>query len=116
MDEAEAVSEYILAFFNGIEAKSKDRISAFYRTNEEDFPQMRQVGLRFRTVVRTIDEYFGAELADSAFSRPALFYSLVTAIYDHMYGLRSPLKPIKPTSLPKGIKAAFQRASAVQQK
>ncbi len=111
MDEAEAVSEYILAFIEGITAKNQKKISNFYRNNEDDFPSADEVRQRFEATVSAVDRSFGDLLPGSAFQRPALFYSLFVAVYHHLYGLRSPLKKVRPRTLPVGVGAAFQRAS-----
>lgn len=111
MDEAEAVSEYILAFITGITAKNQRKIDGFYKDNEDEFPSSDVVRQRFEATVNAIDQALGELLPGSAFQRPALFYSLFVAIYHHMYGLRSPLRKKRPLSLPSRIGTAFQRAS-----
>jgi hypothetical protein len=111
MEEAEAVSEYILAMVQGITGKSQPRITNFYKTNEEEYAASKMVRLRFEATINVIDQELGALISDSAFQRPALFYSLFAAIYHHMYGLASPLRRTRPRSLPRGVGAAFQRAS-----
>jgi hypothetical protein len=51
-------------------------------------------------------------MANSAFRRPALFYSLFVALYDHMYGLKSPCTAVKPKqSLPSKVAALFDKTS-----
>jgi Protein of unknown function DUF262 len=111
MDEAEAVSEYILAFIWGITGKNQKKISDFYRDNEDDFPCSDEVRQRFEATIGAVDRSFGDQLPGSAFQRPALFYSLFTALYHHLYGLGSPLKKVRPKQLPPGVGPAFQRAS-----
>jgi hypothetical protein len=111
MDEAEGVSEYILAMVAGIEGKSQAKISTFYRLHEDEYGDATIVRQRFEATLEASDEHLGKHLAGSAFRRPALFYSLFAALYDHMYGLASPLKRAKPNPLPKGIAVAFQRTS-----
>lgn len=66
---------------------------------------------RFEAIISAIDQSLGELLPGSAFQRPALFFSLFAALYDHMYGLASPLKRGRPKPLPSGIGPAFQRAS-----
>ena len=112
MDEAEAVSEYILAMVQGITDKSQSRITNFYSENEEEYHPAELVRYRFETTINAIDQSLGELIPGSAFQRPALFYSLFAAIYHHMYGLGSPLKRVRPNPLPRGIGAAFQRASS----
>lgn len=111
MDEAEAVSEYIITMFQGITAKDQGKISKYYQDNEEDFPREDAVRQRFEATINAIRQSFGEQLSSSAFRRPALFFSLFAAVYHHMYGLGSPLKRVRPKPLPSGIRSAFQRAS-----
>lgn len=111
MDEAEAVSEYLLVMVRGITAKSQKKITDYYRNHENEFAPSDVVRHRFDSMVSAIDDSLGEMLPGSAFQRPALFFSLFAAVYDHMYGLGSPLKRGRPISLPKGIGATFQRAS-----
>ena len=112
MDEAEAVSEYILAFVEGVTAKSQPKISKFYKKYEDEFPPSDVVRQRFEATISAIDQSVGELLADSAFQRPTLFYSLFVAVYHHMYGLGSPLKRARPKPLPREIGDAFRRASS----
>ncbi len=111
MEEAEAVSEYILAMTRGITAKNQAKITDFYRIHEEEYAASDVVRQRFEATIASIDQHLGEQLPGSAFQRPALFYSLYAAVYDHMYGIASPFKRAKPNSLPRTIARSFGRAS-----
>ena len=111
MEEAEAVSEYILAMRDGIVGKSQPKITNAYKLNEDDFPHAEIVRQRFEATINAIDQSLGSLLAGSAFQRPALFFSLFAAIYDHMYGLASPFRRARARALPAGVGASFLRAS-----
>ena len=113
MDEAEAVSEYLLAMIQGVTAKRQRNISKFYKDYEDDFPETTTVRQRFARVMGEIDNAVGELLADSAFCRPALFYSLFSAIYHHVYGLRAPLESdrTEPRALPTNFAHLFLQAS-----
>jgi hypothetical protein len=52
-------------------------------------------------------------LASSAFRRPALFYSLFAAIYDHLYGLKSKVEHGAPRALPAGLADRLRIASSL---
>lgn len=112
MDEAEGVSEYILAMIQGIKAKSQKKIGNFYREHEEEFVDEDIVRQRFDATIHAIGQNFGEDLPDSAFRRPALFFSLFAAVYHHMYGLGSRMKRARPQALPRGVASSFQLASA----
>jgi hypothetical protein len=111
MDEAEGVSEYIIAFSQGVTAKDQKKISEFYETHEDKFPRSTLVRQRFEAVMNGIEQSFGDFIGLTAFQRPALFYSLFLALYHHMYGLGSPIKKTKPKSLPSGIGNALKKLS-----
>ena len=110
MEEAEAVSEYILAMINGITSKRQDRIAALYKLYDVNSPHSEVVKQRFESVVSSIDKTFGPLIGRSAFRRPALFYLLFAAIYHHMYGLGRP-PAARPKALPGGLGAFFSTAS-----
>ena len=111
MEEAEAVSEYLLAMLNGVSAKSQPNISKFYDDNEDKFPASELVRERFERTVSAIDNSVGDLLSGSAFQRPALFYSLFSAVYHHIYGLGSPITKIRPKALPRNIQDSLEIAS-----
>lgn len=111
MEEAEAVSEYLMAMINGIEGKTQSKIGKLYQEHEESFPEEEILRKRFENTIVEIDRNFGDILPSSAFKRPALFFSLYAAIYDHMYGLRSGLETAKPKTLPKDVKDRLRTAS-----
>ncbi|MCY4548453.1 MAG: DUF262 domain-containing protein [Defluviicoccus sp.] len=117
MQEAEAVSESLIAMIQGVTAKSQPNITRFYKEHEELFPSATEVRRRFRKVLREIDDAVGDLFSQSAFRRSALFYSLFAAIYHHMYGLRSNFKgrPSQPRSLPKSFRERFEQASQIIQ-
>ena len=111
MDEAEGVSEYVLAMIYGVTAKSQSNISKSYAMYEDEFPSAHLVRSRFEATMSAIDKSVGKLLSGSAFQRPALFYSMFAAIYHHMFGLASPVKRGKGRSLPKDLRGSFEEAS-----
>ncbi len=113
MEEAEAVSEYLMAFLYGITAKRQGSIDKFYDEFEEELPNTRFIRQRFESTVGAIDHSFGELLPNSVFRRAALFYSLFAAVYHHMYGLSSPMRSARPKPLPKGISGNFRALSDV---
>jgi len=112
MDEAEAVSEYIMVMLNGLTGKTQKAINKVYERYEEDFPHSAVVTKRLEAVLTAIDAEIGAVIGDTAFERPALFFSLFAAVYDHMYGLKSGLRSAaRPKELPQGFRVELMRAS-----
>jgi hypothetical protein len=111
MDEAEAVSEYIIVMLLGLTGKTQKAISKIYEKYEENFPYVTVVSKRLETVFSAIDGSVGNVIGESAFARPVLFFSLFVAVYDSLYGLKSPLRATKADALPPGFRSAFLRAS-----
>lgn len=113
MDEAEAVSECLIAMTQGVTAKRQGNISKFYRDYEDNLPGATTIQRRFTRVMSEIDNAVGGMLADSAFRRPALFFSLFSVIYHHAYGLRAPLEldRLEPLPLPRDFADLFLHTS-----
>jgi hypothetical protein len=113
MDEAEAVSEYLIAMLNGIQSKGQPRITRFYKDHEDTLDGTDVLRKRFEITMSSIDKHMGDVLASSAFRRPALFYSLFAAIYDHLYGLKSKVEHGAPRALPAGLADRLRIASSL---
>jgi hypothetical protein len=111
MAEAEAVSEYLMAMVNGLTGKAQSRITRFYKDNDDEIPAGGILRDRFIKMMESIESGLGSEIAQSAFRRPALFFSLFVSLYDHVYGLGSRLKKRAPAKLPKNLATAFRRVS-----
>jgi hypothetical protein len=111
MDEAEAVSEYIIIMLLGITGKTQQAIRQIYKKYDEKFPQAAVVAKRLERVLGAIDEAVGDLIAASAFQRPVLFFSLFAAVYDHIYGLKSQLQPTRGKDLPGEVRSSFVRAN-----
>jgi hypothetical protein len=98
MLEVEFVSEVLIAFLAGMQDKKKS-IDKFYDDFDEAFQQQGQMEKRFRDTVDDLDSSLSANLAETAFRRPPLLYTLFCAIYHRRYGLpgfkvATPRKPL----------------------
>ena len=111
MDDAEAVSEYLLLMLDGITAKNQKSISDYYRKFDEGLENAEILEQRFRTTLESIDSSVGEVLAHTSFRRPALFYSLFGVIYNYMYGLGSPLKRKAAVKLPDTVRRDLEKVS-----
>jgi len=111
MEEAEAVSEYLLLILHGVTAKKQEAISNYYREYDDSLNNADILQRRFETILETIDGAVGDMLANTSFSRPALFYSFFGAICDHMYGLTSRLRRASPHKLPASLTQDVMRIS-----
>ncbi len=97
----------------GVQGKTQKHISDVYEKYdaEDSFPKKRVIKKRFESVISAIDGKIGGEISTTAFRRPALFYSLFLAVYDHMYGLKSALDSRKSKLLPPSFAASLSAAS-----
>ncbi len=111
MNEAEAVSEYLLAMCFGIEAKNQKKIKSYYKQFDDELENIEILKKRFQGTMSEIDRKIGDLIGTSSFRRAALFYSLYAAIYDHMYGLKSKLEDTRPRTLPNDLKDRLNETS-----
>lgn len=109
MLEVEFVSEVLIAFLAGMQDK-KSTIDQFYAEYDETFAQRDVVARRFREVVDDINDVVGDSLADSAFKRPPLLYSLFCAIYHRRYGLPLSTLPTRKKPLTSSEKISLREA------
>ncbi|SFA62805.1 Protein of unknown function DUF262 [Paracoccus halophilus] len=87
MQEVNLVADIIIAMIEGI--KSKKQIKRYYSAYESDFPHdVANLELRFREVVQFISNLFPEGLANTEFRRNHIFYTLFTAVYHCLFGLR----------------------------
>lgn len=86
MEEAELVSELIIAGLSGFQDKKKS-IEAFYAKYDESFPSRDEVIARFKYVLGEINDLVKPSLKETEFHRRPLFYSLYSVVYHRMFGL-----------------------------
>jgi Protein of unknown function DUF262 len=86
MQEVEFVSEILIAFLAGMQDKKKS-IDKFYADYDDAFPLRELVERRFREAIDDVNEALGEILAETAFRRSPLLYSLLCAIYHRRHGL-----------------------------
>jgi len=104
MAEVEAVSDLMMSMIAGdVSGKSQQRLDALYRDHDDDYDARDEVERRFRAVMEAIDGSVGTSLHGTKLSRSALFFSLFTAIYDHMFDFADVDRIQRKRSLPKGM-------------
>ncbi len=92
MGEVTLVADLLIAMIEGV--KSKKQIKNFYDVYEDDFEYDAEVlGDQFRRTMAEIDRVFGDSLATSEFRRIHLFYTLFTAFFHAVYGLKGLNEP-----------------------
>jgi len=111
MEEAEAASEFLIVMMEGLRGKTQGKIDKYYRENDDALTAEHALRDRFNKVMAGLATHLGTFIADTPFTRPALFFSLWVALYSHMYGLGSSLKRRPPASLPAVLSERFRRVS-----
>ena len=104
MNEAEFVSELLIAASVGIRERGIRVIGDYYKKWDDHFPMRKTVEARFREAMDVIGQILGEELPQSAFRATRLFYPLFCAIYHLKFGLRqlrSPRVPFKVSDYPR---------------
>lgn len=110
MVEVESVSDYLSAVMDGIQGKSQPKLDALYEEYDDVLPGASQLATRFQHVMDAIDDAVGEHIAETRLKRQALFYSLFTACYDHIYGLGSEYTARKAArSLPANLAASLRQ-------
>jgi hypothetical protein len=113
MEEAEAVSEFLIVMMEGLGGKSQAKLMRYYRDYDNELLHSEVIVDRFNRVMTGLENAFGSAISTSAFRRPALFFSLWVVVYDAIYGLKSPLRKRRPKPLPSGLE---KRLAAVSTK
>ena len=99
MQEAQLVSELLLAMIEGISAGDKRVIDNAYRDYDEQLPQRNTLEKRFTLIIDTIGTILGESLQETIFKSVRLLYPLYCAIYHMQFGLpemknhRTPFRP-----------------------
>ena len=110
MDEVNLAADLLIAMVEGI--KSKKQIRHFYDTYEQTFEyDVDSLADQFRRTVAAIDTVFGESLGSSEFRRIHLFYTLFTAFYHSLFGLKNfePARPPIDTISPERFRNALNR-------
>ncbi len=103
MEEVELVSELCLMMLRRqVIGKTQKALDRIYKEKDKDFPEREEVKRRFRVIMDTIDDLFGANLKRLPFRRKTLFFSLFAFLYDYRFGLSSdPSIKVKAKSIDK---------------
>lgn len=92
MHEVEFTSELIYLMFHNISTKRKVALDKIYDDKNEKYPERPEVERRFQTVMDTIEEIMGNEMALSPYRQKTFFYPLFAVLYDLHFRLNSRLK------------------------
>jgi hypothetical protein len=87
MQEAQFVSELLLAMVEGISAGDKRVIDNAYRDYDQQLPQRATLEKRFTQTIDTIGTILGESLQETIFKAARMLYPLYCAIYHMQFGL-----------------------------
>lgn len=88
MNEVELTSELMLLIINGVLAKRKTTIDAYYKFLDDSFRDAAEVSRRFRSAMDQIDKHFDDEAIVKLFSNRNMFFALFALVYGAMYGIQ----------------------------
>lgn len=92
MAEVNLVADLLIAMIEGLRAKK--RIRGFYKQYESSFGHdTEDLEKKFDITMFVLTRLFPAGFKGSEFSRPFLFYSIFTAVYHCLYGLKGYVPP-----------------------
>ncbi len=117
MMEVELVSEFMLLSLDGVLEKNQNTINDYYKKNEKDFLDKREVASRFRVTMDTLEQFLSGDEAKS-FRNRTIFFALFAAVHGLQYGLRDPARPhqklahAKPSPLRPQIVAHIKKSAA----
>lgn len=112
MVEVETTSDLLIAMQEGIVGKSQPRLTRAYKEFDDSLPGADHLRRRFEVVMSMIDRRIGELLPQTRLRRPALFYSLFTACYDHIFGLKSKLRKSTARRLPTDLGTKLSRLNS----
>ena len=114
MGDVTLVSDLIIAMCEGIQTKKQ--IKSYYTKYENDFPYEESVlESYFDNTISVISNVFDDDLKSTEFKRIHLFYTLFTAIYHMLYGIKnieSEHKKIPEKDYPK-IRNVLERVDVI---
>ncbi len=88
MADVSLAADLLIAMCDGIQ--SKKQIRAYYAQYEKDFPfESDELTEQFQSTLAMISKIYPDGLQNSEFRRVHLYYTLFTAVYHGLYGLRS---------------------------
>lgn len=97
MGDAKLTSELVVAMLHGLQDTAKV-LRKYFKTYDEALSEADRLRKRFGTIIDQVSTIFGQGLAETAYSKTPLFYSLFCLLYDAAYGL--PNSSISPRSIP----------------
>lgn len=118
MQEAEFISELLLALHEGIRESKKDVLDTAYRRYDDSFPNRKRHEKEFRETIDTVGAIVGTDLPQLKFRATRLFYPLFCAVAHMKFGiprLTTPRKALRPGDFPK-IKTVLEQVDDLIQR
>lgn len=114
MKEVELTAELLIICIDGLQEK-KAAIKEFYKKFETGFEKYKFLEYRFSYILGIIDEIFDNDLQSFEFKRPPIFYSIFSALYDLIYGIKSMDDVIEREFIKENIELASQELFTLNQ-
>lgn len=100
MNEVELTSELCTFILRGVTARKQSGIDKIYAEYDKLFKERGEVEKRFRVIMDTLDDYFGASILANISSKKTLFYAIFAVIYIYQFGAESfQNKTVSPSSI-----------------
>lgn len=118
MQEAEFISELLLALHEGIRESKKDVLDNAYKKYDDSFPNRKKCEKQFRETMDTIGEMLRDDLPQLRFRATRLFYPLFCAVAHMKFGLprlHAPQRLLRSSDFPK-LKAALEQVDDLIQR
>jgi hypothetical protein len=110
MLEVELTSELLIAGIKGMQDKKKS-IDMYYSEWEDSYPTRKRDETRFKETLGALSETFTDDiLAESAFRRPPLFYTVYCVVYHRHFGLPGTQKTSPKKSLSSNERESLKEA------
>jgi len=105
MQEVELTSELTITMIEKrILGKSTTLIENFYKRNEENFENRKEIESRFRSTIEFIFQNFSGNRNDFVFFKKTVFYTFFVTCYDFLFDLQSSLSTkASPKKVPQNV-------------
>lgn len=91
MEEVEFVNDLLIISLNGIQRRTPEYITSFYKDYDEEdsIPQKDLIISRIENIMEFINVVYGQNMKGSELSKTPILYSLFSVIYDAEFGLNN---------------------------
>ena len=99
MAEVELTSEFAIHMLNGITAKKKAIVDKFYKDNDNEFTNKKELEKRFDIVMDSIDDALGSDMSLLPFKNKTIFYGLFIVFYNYIFDNNTLSNKVRPKAV-----------------